>query len=67
MMIEILGTKYITEKEAVNRFKYSASWFQKARYDQSSPPYVKFNGKGRVYYPLETLDNWFMQKMQVNY
>ncbi len=65
-MIEILGTKYITEKEASHRYGYSMAWFQKQRYLNLAPKYTRLtnSNKGRVYYPLDQTDAWF--KMQID-
>ena len=49
---------YITEKEAVIRYGYSRSWFQRARWEGYSPPFIKVHG-GRVLYPLQQTDQWF--------
>jgi predicted DNA-binding transcriptional regulator AlpA len=64
-MIEILGVTYITDKEASKRYGYSIHWFQRARYQKSSPPYVKLDGKGRVYYPLTQIDEWFRERLKL--
>lgn len=62
-MINILGTDYMTDKEASQRYGYSVSWFQKARYMKKSPAYVRFRGKGKIYYPLKETDKWFKDNM----
>lgn len=49
---------YITEKEAVVRYGYSRSWFQRARWAGESPPFIKVNG-GRILYPIAHTDAWF--------
>ena len=58
-MIEILGIKYITDKEASHSYGYSVSWFQKQRYSKKPPPFVKIQGKGKVYYSVDELNKWF--------
>lgn len=58
-MIEIDGTKYITDKEASHRYGYSVSWFQKQRHKKQPPPFVKLQDKGKVYYSVNELDKWF--------
>lgn len=49
---------YITEKEAMVRYGYSRSWFQRARWAGESPPFIKING-GRILYPIAQADAWF--------
>lgn len=62
-MINIMGTKYLTEKEASTRYGQSVHWFQKQRYLKKPPPYVKFQQQGRVYYPLDETDKWFKENL----
>jgi len=64
-MREIKGKKYLTEKEAAVRYGYSPAWFQRARHNDDSPPYVKLQGKGKVLYPLEEVDTWFDENMKL--
>ena len=64
-MREIMGIKYISEKEAANRYGFSISWFQKLRNKKNGPKFIKILGKGKVLYPLSDIDSWFQQKMQV--
>ena len=63
-MISILGITYLTDKEASKRYGYSVSWFQYQRSKKNPPPYVKLQGRGRVYYPLDATDNWFKENMK---
>lgn len=58
-MIEIMGTKYLSEKEASKRYGYSQKWFQKRRYSNLPPPYMKLQNKGKIFYPLSETDAWF--------
>lgn len=58
-MIEINGIKYITDKEASQKYGYSVSWFQKQRHDKKPPPFIKIQDKGKVYYAIEELNKWF--------
>lgn len=58
-MVEIMGKKYICDKEASKRYGYSRSWFRSARSTGNSPTYIKLKGKGRVLYPLAETDQWF--------
>jgi predicted DNA-binding transcriptional regulator AlpA len=62
-MIELLGVKYITDKEASHLYGYSVSWFQKQRAKKQPPPFVKLQGKGKVYYSVEELDKWFKENI----
>jgi len=48
---------YIDEKEAATRYSYSRAWFQRARWDGSSPPYIKV--RGHILYPIKEVDAWF--------
>lgn len=63
IMKEILGIKYMTDKEAADRYGYSQSWFQKARWKGNSPPFLKFRGKGKVLYDVMATDLWFKENM----
>lgn len=62
-MIKILGTEYITDKEAAQRYGYSQSWFQQRRCKNLPPMFVKLQGKGKVFYPLDATDQWFRQNI----
>lgn len=63
-MIEVLGVKYITDKEASQKYGLSRSWFQKIRQTKMSPPYVRFNQNGRVYYEINQMDDWFKSRLE---
>ena len=67
-MIEILGKKYITEKEASSRYGYSMAWFQKKRYLHEKPSFTKINSdkRGRIYYCLGETDKWFNHQLEKN-
>lgn len=65
-MIEISGKKYISDKEASHLFGYSISWFQKQRHKQLPPPFLKLQGKGKVYYSIDELNEWFSKNI-INY
>lgn len=66
-MIVILGVKYITEKEASTRYGYSLSWFQRQRHFKKKPSFVKLQGTGKVYYPMEDTDLWFKENLVKEY
>ena len=61
-MIEILGKKYLTQKEASQKFGFSVSWFEKQRSHKKPPPYIKIQGK--ILYDLETLERWFKNQLK---
>lgn len=63
-MIEILGMKYLTDKDASKRYGFSQSWFQKARYEGNGPVCVQLKKKGKVLYPLEQTDEWFRTNLR---
>jgi hypothetical protein len=62
-MIEINGIKYISDKEASHIYGYSISWFQKQRYKKEPPPFMKIQGKGKVYYAIHELNKWFFDNI----
>lgn len=62
-MIEILGIKYITDKEASHLYGYSVSWFQKQRHQKKPPHFIKIQNKGKVYYSIDELNEWFSQNI----
>jgi predicted DNA-binding transcriptional regulator AlpA len=64
-MINIMGKVYINDKEAAQRYGYSQAWFQNCRHKKIGPPFVKLQGKGKVYYPMDEADEWFKKNMQV--
>lgn len=63
-MVEILGMKYITEKEASQRYGYSQAWFVKARRQGYGPHYIQIMTFGRILYPVEDTDEWFKKRME---
>jgi len=65
-MIDILGTKYITDKEAAVRYGRSQGWFRKRRMDNLAPKFVQLEGKGKVLYPMDETDIWFRDNMKSN-
>ena len=62
-MVTIMGKSYITDKEAAQRYGYSQQWFRLCRHNKVGPPYVKLQGKGKVYYSVEEIDKWFTDNM----
>ena len=62
-MKEFLGKKYISEKEASNKYGYSVSWFQKGRINGNGPNFFQLRSKGRVLYDIEELDKWFKENL----
>ena len=63
IMIDIIGTKYLTEKEATCRYGYSASWFRVARKGGYGPYYAQVRERGRILYPVVETDEWFKKKL----
>jgi hypothetical protein len=55
---------YMTDIEASKRYKYSRSWFQRARWAGTGPPFLKFSGK--VLYPIKETDEWFKSHGLIN-
>lgn len=62
-MINILDKKYISDKEAAIRYGYSQQWFRLCRHKKKGPPFLKLQGKGKVYYSIEETDKWFKENM----
>jgi len=58
-MLELNGIKYLSDKEASSKYGYSRSWFQRQRHKKLPPPFIKIQGKGKVYYSMNELDKWF--------
>jgi predicted DNA-binding transcriptional regulator AlpA len=65
-MKEILGIKYITDKECATRYSYSQSWFQKRRANKQDPKFMQLQGRGKVYYPLDETDKWFKDNLETS-
>lgn len=63
-MREIMGKKYLTDKEAAARYGYSQSWFIRARSHGNGPRFVQIKNKGRVLYPTDETDEWFKKKLE---
>ena len=66
-MIVIMGKTYLTTKEASKRYGFSAEWFHKQRTHKKLPPYVKFQERGRILYPIDECDKWFKEAIKPNY
>lgn len=58
-MIEILGKKFISEKEASKRYGYSRSWFQRMRYVKAGPTFNRITKSSKILYPIDDTDQWF--------
>lgn len=58
-MIEVAKIKYITQKEAVSRYGYSATWFRTQRKLKLPPVFLQAKKRGKIYYPLDETDEWF--------
>lgn len=64
-MIDCLGKKYLTEKEASRRYGMSTQWFKKRRHKKLKPEYVQFVPRGTVMYPVEEVDAWFKKQIEM--
>jgi hypothetical protein len=64
-MIEILGKKFLTTKEASKRYGMSEAWFQKRRERKLRPSYTKIENSDRVWYPLVETDQWFEHQIRM--
>lgn len=64
-MITILGKKYMTDKEAAQRYGFSQSWFQHRRNEKKAPKFIKIEGK--VLYDVEDTDTWFKSQIKYDY
>jgi hypothetical protein len=64
-MIEILGKRYINQKEAAQKFGFSTSWFELQRHLKKPPSFIKLQGK--ILYDLEKLNKWFESQLKENY
>lgn len=62
-MIELLGIKYISCKEAASRYGYSVNWFRELIYKKESPKFIRIRGRGKILYPLNDIDEWFRKNM----
>jgi hypothetical protein len=60
-MIDLLGRKYITDKEAAFRYGFSQKWFVLRRSQKKPPAYIKLHGK--VLYDLEKTDEYFQEQI----
>ena len=65
-MITLNGIDYITEKEASKRFGFSVSWFRKLRHQHLAPKNIKILGRGKVYYSLKEITEWFKNNIKEN-
>ena len=63
-MKEIMGKKYLSEKEAADRYGYSKSTFIRMRECNNGPKYVQFKPHGRILYSVEQTDFWFQERMK---
>jgi predicted DNA-binding transcriptional regulator AlpA len=63
-MKEIMGKKYLTEKEVADRYGYSKATIIKMRSDGNGPKYTQMRPHGRVLYSLENTDGWFNEMMK---
>ena len=52
----IIEKMALTEKEVAKRYPFSLAWLRRARWEGTSPPFLKIGH--RVFYPLIELDKW---------
>jgi hypothetical protein len=64
-MKQIAGIKFISEKEAIQRYGYSSTWFQTRRYKEKEPIFIKTES-GKVYYQLDKTDQWFKDFFKID-
>ena len=64
-MVEILGKKFLTAKEASRRYGMSEAWFQKRRQNRQSPKFIKFENGKNIYYPIIETDQWFEHQIKI--
>lgn len=64
-MIEILGRKFLTTKEASKRYGMSEDWFSQRRWKNLPPKYTKICDNGRVLYPKIETDQWFEHQLRM--
>ncbi len=69
-MIKLFDREYLTEKEASAIYPYSIKWFQEKRQGKkkglSCPPFIQIHERGKVFYPVIDLENWFKKKVAEN-
>ena len=59
VMIKFMNLECMGEKEAAARYGYSVKWFQLMRRKESGPPYYQLKKKGKVFYAIDEVDEWF--------
>lgn len=65
-MIEFMGKKFLTAKEASKRYGMTVEWFAQRRHKKKKPTYLQITEKGLVLYPLDELDAWFKKQIQIH-
>jgi hypothetical protein len=63
-MVEILGRKCITEKEAASLIGYSVAWLKCLRLAKKGPPFIRLIDKGKVFYDKFHLEKWIKEKIE---
>jgi len=51
--------KFLSTKDAADRYCLSVNWFAKRRMEENGPPYLKLDGK--VLYDADQVDDWFLK------
>ena len=65
-MIEFMGKKFLTAKEASKRYGMSVQWFDKRRMKKLKPTYLQIVPRGLVLYPEEETNAWFKKQIQIH-
>lgn len=65
-MIEFMGKKFLTTKEASKRYGRSVQWFDKRRMNKLKPTYMQITERGSVLYPEIETDSWFKKQIQIH-
>jgi len=65
-MIDLLGEKYLTEKEAAAMMGYSRVWLQRARYEKTGPKFTRMSVLGKILYKKSTIEKWIKDRISEN-
>ena len=65
-MIDFMGKKFLTVKEASKRYGRSVQWFDKRRMQKLKPTYMQITERGTVLYPEDETNEWFKKQIQIH-
>lgn len=65
-MIEFMGKKFLTVKEASKLYGMSVQWFDKRRMKKLKPTYMQIVPRGTVLYPKDELEAWFKKQIEIH-